>query len=154
MMSQYPLGFGQLLLALSFVLSVSCRGSWGRNDVVPCQSDVARNGASYRLTVQFNYRANVPTRPRDRVRHSLPVVGCSPALPPQEDTPLQHNRSPGSPGSLLRGLLVVTTVRLPPTSRRQLIRAHHALVGRPSKSSCSKHSLLPHEMLGKKVRLC
>ena len=60
-------------------------------------------------------RANIST-----LQDSLYVTGCCFALLPQERTPLQHNRLPGSTGSLLRGLLAVTTVGLSPTSRRQL----------------------------------
>jgi len=57
-----------------------------------------------------------PDIERHWLQDSLHVTGCCFALPSQEDTPLQHNRSPGSTGSLLRGLLAVTTVGLSPTS--------------------------------------
>lgn len=53
----------------------------------------------------------------------------SPRSFPQEDTPLQHKRSPGSTRSLLRGLLAATTVGLPRTSRRQLCGAHRWVLG-------------------------
>ena len=69
-------------------------------------------------------RANTPT-----LQDSLHVTGCCFALLPQEDTSLQHNRSPGSTGSLLRGLLAVATVGLPPTSRRQLSGHTSELLG-------------------------
>jgi len=58
-------------------------------------------------------RANIST-----LQDSLYVTGCCFALPSQEDTPLQHLQSPGSTGSLLRGLLAVTTTGLAPVSRR------------------------------------
>jgi len=70
------------------------------------------------------FGANIST-----LQDSLYVTGCCFALPPQEDTPLQHNRSPGSTGSLLRGLLAVTTVGLSPTSRRQLSGHTKRLLG-------------------------
>ena len=79
-------------------------------------------------------RANIPT-----LQDSLHVTGCCFALLPQEDTPLQHNRSPGSTGSLLRGLLAVTTVGLPPTSRRQLSGHTSEMLG-----AASPHPLTPY----------
>jgi hypothetical protein len=89
-------------------------------------------------------RAKISTLPCERVRHSLHVTGCCFALLPQEDTPLQHYRSSTSTGSLLRGLLAVTTVGLSPTSRRQLIRAHQRVVGRRSpKSNSNQAGYLP-----------
>ena len=54
------------------------------------------------------------------LQDSLYVTGCGFALLSQEVTTLQHLRSPGSTGCLLRGLLAVTAVGLSPTSRRQL----------------------------------
>jgi hypothetical protein len=70
-------------------------------------------------------RANISA-----LQDSLHVTGCCLALLPQEDTPLHHSRSPGSTGSLPRGLLAATTVGLSPTSRRQLIRARQRVLGR------------------------
>ena len=61
------------------------------------------------------FGANIST-----LQDSLHVTGCGLAPLSRGDTTLQHIRSPGSTGCLLRGLLTVTTVGLAPTSRRQL----------------------------------
>ena len=71
------------------------------------------------------------SRPRANIsalQDSLYVTGCCFAPLPQGHTPLQHNRSPRSTGSLLRGLLAVTTAGLSPASKRQLCRAHQRFV--------------------------
>jgi len=54
---------------------------------------------------------------RVRVAAAHRAVGAG-RVQPLEDTPLQHLQSPGSTGSLLRGLLAVTTTGLAPVSRR------------------------------------
>ena len=71
--------------------------------------------------------ANIST-----LQDSLYVTGCGFALLSQEDTTLQHLRSPRSTGCLLRGGLTLTATGLAPASRRQLFRTHHALVRRSS----------------------
>lgn len=69
-------------------------------------------------------RASISTR-----QDSLSVTGrCLAPLSPG-DTPLQHLRSPGSTGSLLRGLLAVATTGLSPASSRQIHRAEQRWVG-------------------------
>ena len=59
--------------------------------------------------------ANIST-----LQDSLYVTGCGFALLSQEDTTLQHLRSPRSTGCLLRGGLTLTATGLAPASRRQL----------------------------------
>jgi hypothetical protein len=54
------------------------------------------------------------------LQDSLHVAGCGFALLSQEVTTLQHLRSPGSTGCLLRGCLTITATGLSPASRRQL----------------------------------
>ena len=50
------------------------------------------------------------------LQDSLDGADCCVAPPSRRDTPLQHPRSPGSTGSLLRGSLAITTTGLAPAS--------------------------------------
>jgi hypothetical protein len=71
------------------------------------------------------FGANIST-----LQDSLYVTGCGFALLSQEDTTLQHLRSPRSTGCLLRGGLTLTATGLPPASRRQLSGHTNRLLGR------------------------
>jgi len=59
----------------------------------------------------FPFRANISV-----LQASRDVTGYWFALPSQEDTSLQHIRSPGCTGRLLHGLLAVTMTGLAPAS--------------------------------------